>query len=407
MFTSDFFKTNRQNLKKLLKGDGLVALTANGSLQRNNDFAYPFRQDSSFFYLTGIEEPNVVLVMDLLSDEEFLILPMQSAVELYFGGATNRDKIANISGIKTMYMQKEGWAQFANLQANRKKIYSLLAPPVQFTRQERLFASPARRVFLQKVKRLSKLPIESLQTQVVGLRMVKQPEEIAATRRAIEVTGMGLEAIRNKLKPGVYEYELEAEIDYAFKKQNTGHAFGPPIVAGGVNTTVLHYQANDARLKKDDLLLLDVGAEIHNYSADISRTYKVAGTLTARQQAVYEAVLMVHQASIKLLKPGVLWRDYAVQVDELMGEQLIKLQLITHNSRSNVRPFFPHSIGHSLGLDTHDPFDYTQPIQENMLFAIEPGIYIPDEAIGVRIEDDILVTKNGALNLSADIPYVC
>lgn len=405
MFDSKFFQNNRVRLQRMLDGDGLVIMTANGLMQRSGDTTYPFRQDSNFFYLTGVEEPNVVLVIDAKSGEEFLILPKQTEVERFFGGAINRDKIAKISGITTIYSHNEGWNQYKELQQSRSKIYTLLAPPVQFTRQERLFTSPARRLLLQKIKRISKAPILPLHEEMIKLRSIKQLPEIEAIKAAIKITGEGIAAVRSKVKQGVYEYELEAELDYVFKKRNSRHGFMPPIIAAGKNTTVLHYQEGQAKVQPNDLVLLDVGAEVQNYSADISRTYKVGGKMTAREKAVYSAAEAVYHLAIGLLKDGVSWRDFIIKVDSIMGEELIKLGLITVNSRENVRQFFPHSIGHSLGLDTHDSNDYTQPLQANMVVAIEPGIYIPEEGIGVRIEDDVLITKTGAENLSAHIPY--
>lgn len=405
MFDSKFFQNNRVRLQRMLDGDGLVIMTANGLMQRSGDTTYPFRQDSNFFYLAGVEEPNVVLVIDAKSGGEFLILPKQTEVESFFGGAINRDKIAKISGITTIYSHNEGWSRYKELQQSRNKIYTLLAPPVQFTRQERLFTSPARRLLLQKIKRISKAPILPLHEEMIKLRSIKQLPEIEAIKAAIKITGEGIAAVRSKVKQGVYEYELEAELDYVFKKRNSRHGFMPPIIAAGKNTTVLHYQEGQAKVQPNDLVLLDVGAEVQNYSADISRTYKVGGKMTAREKAVYSAAEAVYHLAIGLLKDGVSWRDFIIKVDSIMGEELIKLGLITVNSRENVRQFFPHSIGHSLGLDTHDSNDYTQPLQANMVVAIEPGIYIPEEGIGVRIEDDVLITKTGAENLSAHIPY--
>ncbi|MFO0971307.1 MAG: Xaa-Pro aminopeptidase [Candidatus Saccharimonadales bacterium] len=404
MLSAEFFIGNRARLVGLLEGDGIAVITANGLMQRSGDSAFKFRQENNFFYLTGIEEPNIVLVIDAKNGDEFLILPQQTEVERFFGGGINRDEIAKISGVMTICSHVDGWNRFKKLQLGRKKIYTIPSLPTQLVRQERLFTSPARKLLIQKLKRLSALPHEPLHEQLIKLRMIKQPAEIKAIQGAVDITRAGIDQVRAKMAAGMYEYELEAELDYAFKRAASRHGFLPPIMAAGKNTTILHYQANRARLKKDDILLMDIGAEVANYSADISRTYKVVGAFTEREQAVYDSVMSVHQATMKMLRPGLHWRELAVNVDTLMGEQLMKLGLISENTRAAVRRYFPHAIGHSLGLDVHDACDY-KILQENMVITVEPGIYIPEEGIGIRVEDDVLITQNGAKNLSADIPY--
>lgn len=405
MLKADFFTGNRKRLVNLLESNSLIVVAANGLMQRNADSAFTFRQDSNFFYLTGIEEPNTLLVIDTQSGEEYIILPAQTEVERYFGGNIDCDKVAKSSGIQQIYQYNLGWEKLKELQKRRKKIYSLQAPPVQFTRQERLFASPARRLLIQKLRRISRLPIEFINEQLATLRVSKQSEEVAVLNQAIDITRQGFERVREVAASGVFEYELEAEFDYIFKQQNAHHGYVPPIIASGNNATILHYNQNQAQLVANDLLLMDVGAECHNYSADISRTYKVNGKLAARERLIYTAVESVHHQAIELLKPGLSWKDYSLEIDRRMGEELLKLKLITMNTREQVRKFFPHAISHSLGLDVHDVCDYTKPLVENMVITVEPGIYLPAEGIGIRIEDDILITTTGAVNLSADIPY--
>lgn len=405
MLSSKFFSNNRRQLLKLVKSDGLIVVTANGLMQRSADTAFPFRQDSNFFYLTGLNQPNVVLVIDTSSGDECLILPKQTDVERFFGGVINHEALKAASGIRTVYEHKQGWDRFRILQQNRKRIYTLQAYPIQFTRQERMFTSPARKLLKQKLKSVLNLPHEYIGEQLIQLRSVKQPAEVEAIKQAITVTGAGIGRLKKQIRADVYEYELEAELDYEFKKRGSRHGFLPPIVAAGKNTTVLHYHANSNQLQSEDLLLLDIGAEVENYASDISRTYKVAGGFTKREQAVYDAVRSVHRQVLGQLKPGLGWREFVIGVDEIMGEHLLELGLITENRRQAVRAFFPHSIGHSLGLDVHDPCDYQKPLQAGMVLAIEPGIYIPEEGIGVRIEDNVLITEDGAVNLSADIAY--
>ncbi len=372
-------------------------------MQRNGDVTFPFRQDSNFYYLTGLRDlADVTLVM--ADEEEFLILPQQTETEAIFGGIINCDEVAKTSGVKQVLSYNEGWNKFKKLQNNRKIIQTLLPPPQKITQLDSYYTNPTRRRLLQRIKRANpNIKVEDMRSELMNMRQVKQPEEINAIKRAIAITKEGFSTVQRCIQPGVNEYELEAEFDYVFKKHNTTHGYAPPIIASGKNSCILHYSGKLGTLKAGQLVLLDVGAEYGLYSADISRTYPVS-TLSDRQQQVYEAIRAVSRASIDILKPGLTWRDFVDQVEMIMGEQLIDLGLIKHNTHTNVRHYFPHGISHNLGLDVHDVCDY-KVMQENMIITVEPGIYIPEEAIGIRIEDDVLITKTGATNLSVSIAY--
>lgn len=403
MLKAPFFQNNRTSLVEKTASDSLIVITANGLMQRSADTAFTFRQESNFFYLTGINEPNVILVIDPKKQEEYLILPKRTQVEEYFGGSIDEQEMKNISGIEKIYRHQEGWGVLKHTLSNHKKIKTLLAPPIQFTRQDRIFSSPARRLLIQKLRRLSKLPIEGLHDELTALRRIKQPAELKIIKNAIEVTKAGFERVRAEIKAGKYEYEVEALFDYEFKVRQSQHGYVPPIVAAGSNAATLHYAKGKSQIKAGDFVLIDIGAEVNCYTADITRTY-CAGKQTNRQNDIYQSVKTVHAKAQQLLKDGLDWREYIIAVDHAIGEELIKLKLITLNSRDRVRPYFPHGISHSLGLDVHDICDY-KIIEENMVITVEPGIYIPEEGIGVRIEDDVLITKNGFVNLSDHISY--
>lgn len=399
MLPATFFQRNRHELKQL--ADGLIVVTANGLLQRSGDTTFPFRQDSNFYYLTGLSDlADAVLVM--VVNEEFLILPKRTEAEIIFGGAIDCDELAKISGIKKIYDYTEGWERYKKLQKSRKKIYTLGAAPQKIAGADSFFTNPARRALIQKVKRISSAKIEDIRLHLVALRQIKQPEEIGAIKKAIAITKEGFQAARKSIKIARFEYEVAAEFDYTFAKLQANHGY-QPIVASGKNACILHYIKNNAPLSHDANILLDVGAEFQGYSADITRTYPVTA-FTTRQKQVYEAVYTVQQQAMQLLKPGLQWREYAKSVEQCMGEQLMKLGLISEPTRDAIRHYFPHGISHSLGLDVHDVCDY-ETLQENMVITVEPGIYIPEEGIGVRIEDNVLVTKTGAVNLSEDIAY--
>lgn len=400
MFSSEFFKNNRLHLLQNIGDNELAVITAQSLLQRSGDTTYPFRQDSNFFYLTGIHEPDVVLAMG--GGEEFLILPKRSEAETIFGGEINRDEIAKISGVMTIYSHKEGWERYKKLQNSRKKIYTVGQAPPRVSGIDSFFTNPARRYLLQKLKRINKL-IELIDIRPIlsTMRQIKQSEEIKAIQKAIQITGDGFVKSREAYALGASEYEIEALFDFEFKKLQVAHGY-QPIIAGGARACVLHYIKNSQQLKNENLCLLDVGAEYYNYSADITRMFM--RNPSERELEVYEAVIEVQDYAIGILKSGLSWKDFANLVEQNMGEKLIQLKLIKSPTRESIRKYFPHGIGHSIGLDVHDVCDY-KIIKENMVITVEPGIYIPEEGIGVRIEDNVLITKDGTINLSEDVPY--
>lgn len=402
MLPSSFFENNRTKLVNLLDNNALIVLTGNGLMQRSGDTTFPFKQDSSFYYLTGLNESLVLLV--LCGGESFIVLPKRSYVEDIFGGVVDPQLIATQSGVDMVLDYRSGWDRIKKLQQSRKKVYTLGAAPKKVSSIDSFFTNPARRDLISKLKRtVHGTTIIDIRSSLLTLRQVKQPEEITIMKQAIAITKQGFEAAQKLIKPGVFEHEVEAQFDFIFKNSKAIHGYAPPIIASGKNACALHYAGGSSKIDSKDFVLLDIGAEVDGYSADISRTY-AASPVTQRQQDVYDAVLRVHKQAIMLLKGQKSWRDYVIEVDTIMGRELIKLGLIKTNSREEVRRYFSHSIGHNLGLDVHDVCDYDLML-ENMVVTVEPGIYIPEEGIGVRIEDDILVTKTGAVNLSSEIPY--
>lgn len=402
MFNQSFYKNNRIQLQKLVC-DELIVLTANGLMQRSGDTVYPFRQDSNFYYLTGLNEPDLVLVMDGKTRQEFLILPKKTHAEEVFGGVIDSRAMAEISGIQTTMNYQEGWTHLKKLQKGRKKINAILAPPTKVTHTDNFFTNGNRRRLIEKLKRSGgESSIVDIRSELTSLRQIKQAVEIEAIKQAIDITARGITKARQNIKAGVTGHTLKAGLDFVFSNSGVGHGFAP-IVISGADTCILHSNNLARTLGSGEPVLFDVGAEYKLYSADVSRTF-FSALPTKRQKEVHEAVMKVHAFAVQLIKPGLSWRDYAARVDEKMGEELIKLGLISENTRKKVRAYFPHAVSHSLGLDVHDVCDYAI-IQENMVITVEPGIYIAEEALGIRIEDDILVTKNGAVNLSAFVSY--
>ncbi len=397
-FTSKFFAGNRARLRKSCD-ESLIVITANGLLQRGADSAFSFAQDANFWYLTGIDEPDVVLVID--GDQEYLILSSQSDYQKTFDGTAPQAELARRSGIKVAYDSQEGWEKLGARLKNTKRV-ATVSPAPAYVDTYGMYTNPARAALVEKLKsHRQNLKIENVAPQLARQRMIKQPPEIAAIQAAIDITAASLkDAFRSKYK---HEYELEAEITAGFRRRGaSGHAF-EPIVAAGKRACTLHNVANDGAIGRGDLVVVDVGAEVEHYAADITRTVSF-GRPSARQKAVYDAVLEAQKFAISLLKPGVEFKDYREQTDRFMGEKLRELGLIKTINAKNISKYYPHSISHFLGLNVHDAGDYGQPLQAGMVLTVEPGIYIPKEGIGVRIEDDVLLTEKGCEILSRKLP---
>jgi len=400
-FSSRFFAGNRRRLKELFTGTAPIVVTANGLLQRGSDSTYGFVQDANFWYLTGIDEPDITLVMD--RDQEYLIVPRRSAARRAFDGAPDESALSQRSGIRTIYDDKEGWEQLGERLKKVKHVATLAAPPAYIERFG-LYTNPARAALATRLKTTANVKLLDLSKHLVHLRMVKQSAEVSAIRSAIDITVGSLKnTLRpSKLKKYVYEYELEAELSRGFRRRGSaGHAF-EPIIAAGARACTLHNVANDGELSAGELIIIDVGAEVEHYAADITRTISLDPP-SRRQQAVHAAVAEVQKFAFDLLKPGLHLQEYEKQVRQLMGEKLRQLELIKTASPKNIRKFYPHATSHFLGLNVHDVGDYNRPLEPGMVLTVEPGIYIPKEDTGVRIEDDVLITPQGHEVLSAKL----
>lgn len=401
-FTSDFFISNRRQLLSETKAV-LIVITANGLVQKSGDTAYPFKQDTNFWYLCGVNEPDVVLVLS--QTEEYLIVPKLNAMRQVFDGAINESEIAQTSGISQLLDEKAGWQKLKDLLERNNQVGTLMPNPSRIKHYD-FYAQPARRHLVDKLKRLKAgLTFEDLRPTLARARMVKQPIEIAAIKKAIAITNDTLAEVlaSSRLKGFQYAYQLEAAITEGFRSRGAqGHGF-EPIVASGKSATVIHYLKNDQPLKDGQLIVIDVGSGYSFYSADITRTVSYSEP-SSRQVDVFNAVKQVQTQAIALIKPGLNTKAFEKQVEKLIGQQLIKLGLIKTLDHKAIRHYYPHACSHSLGLDLHDTADYSRPLPLNMVMTVEPGIYIPEESIGVRIEDDVLITKGGCQVLSSSLP---
>ncbi len=402
-FTSQFFAGNRQRLRELFTGKAPIVVTANGLLQRGGDSPYAFEQDAHFWYLTGIDEPDILLVID--RDKEYLIVPARSNSREAFDGAVSNDALSQRSGIQTVYDDKAGWEQLTS-RLNKVKHVATIAPAPAYIEAYGMYTNPARASLMQRLKDYkSELELLDLGLHLSRLRMIKQPVELAAIQQAITITISAVKAATQPVKLGQYshEYELEAELSRGFRRRGArGHAFDP-IVASGERACTLHNVANNGHFQSGELVVIDVGAEVEHYAADITRTVSY-GTPSRRQRAVHAAVQDVQAYAVSLLGPGTLLKDYEQLVELYMGEKLRELGLIKSISHDSVRAFYPHATSHFLGLNVHDAGVYNRPLEPGVVLTVEPGIYIPREGIGVRIEDDVLITAKGNKVLSAKLP---
>lgn len=403
MFTNDFFVGNRARLRQLFTGTAPIVITANGLLQRGSDEAFPFQQDSNFWYLTGIDDPDVVLVMD--KGKEYLIVPGRNESREAFDGVLDTARMAAVSGIDTIYPQKDGWKMLEGRLKKVQHVATVAAPPTYIDTWG-LYTNPARAALTKRVKQANAdIELLDLRPHLARMRTVKQEPELAALQQAIDITVATLKDVTNpkQLKKYAYEYEVEADISRGFRRRGArGHAFSP-IVAGGRRACTLHNVENNGALASSELLVLDVGAEYDHYAADITRTV-ISGAPTARQRDVHAAVLAVQEHAYTLLKPGVTFREYEEKVVAYMGEKLRELGLVKIITDESVRAYYPHATSHYLGLNTHDTGDYDRPLEPGVVMTVEPGIYIPEEGIGIRIEDDVLITADGIQVMSAKLP---
>ena len=399
MFSVDFFKLNRKRICDTVDVD-LIVLSANGLVQKSADTTFPLRQDSNFWYLTGLDIAEAVVVIDKLNAQEYLVLPPRLKHRDLWEGELNISEITQLSGIGTVLSNTEGWERLKNTLKNDKVSLGTILPARSYEPNYGMYINPAKLVFGRKIKRLADENIVDIRRNLALLRQVKTTDEISAIKKAVDITSASLAELQKSLSDMRSEKEVGIFLSHEFAQRGAnGHAYDP-IIACGKNATTIHYEKNDSILKKGSLLLLDVGAQYQKYAADISRTWAI-GPASDRQVKVHMAVERVHSYAMSLLKPGVVLREYEKIVRSRMKKELLGLGLVTN--KDDHLKYYPHLTSHFLGIDVHDAGDYDLPLAPNTVLTVEPGIYIPQENIGVRIEDDVLITDTGCHNLSASI----
>ena len=399
---SSLFVRNRSKAAAAMAPGSMVLIRSGDAKTRSGDQHYPYRQHSDFYYLTGVIQESCVLAFFPDHPEpdlrEVLFIPRSTPKsELWTGPLPGPDEHRQISGIDQVRGLEEMGAVLEVLLKETTMIYC-----------DQEFAALSSQARFRELSEHNRLPLAPLVEQ---LRMIKEPEEIDQIRKAISITHYAFLEVLKKAKPGVWEYALEAEIIGAFIRNGAaGHAYDP-IVASGKNALILHYVKNNCQCRDGTLLLMDFGAEVNNYAADCSRTIPVNGRFTPRQRELYEAVLRVFRQAREMMVPGTVLTEFHQQVGKLWEEEHIALGLYSREDarvQSDQDPlwktYYMHGTSHSLGLDVHDPFDRSRPFEPGMVFTCEPAIYIPEEQTGIRLENNILISADGAVDLMEAIP---
>ncbi len=410
---NNLFITNRANFTKHLKPNSIAVFVSNDAMPTNADGTMGFRQNSDLFYLTGIDQENTMLVLypDATTNDWKELLFVQETNEhiaVWEGEKLNKEQAKQVSGITNVHWSKGFNATLQQFVFQAETIYLNANEHARQgnetqTAQDRFNSFIKQKYSLHKVERSA--PI------MHRIRAIKSEHEIALLQQACNITEKGFRRLLPFVKPEAMEYEIEAELLHEFvRNRSRGFAYGP-IIASGLNACTLHYVDNNKACKAGDVILLDVAAEYGNYASDMTRCLPVSGRFSPRQKAVYNAVHRVMNASIKMLTVGNTFEKYNKAVGELMTEELLQLGLITSDEVRNENPktpaykkYFMHGTSHFLGLDVHDVGMFQAPMEAGMVFTCEPGIYIREENLGIRLENNILITPTGNLDLMANIP---
>jgi Xaa-Pro aminopeptidase len=392
----------------------LAVFNSNDIYPVSADSTIPFQQHRDIFYLSGVDQEESILLLfpeatDPKNREVLFLRETNEHIAVWEGEKLTKEKAFAVSGIKTVFWLKDFEKVFFDLMTEADTIYfntnEHYRQAVETeTREARFIKNCKEKYPAHQVAKSNPILQE--------IRGVKEKEEIDLMRTACGITEKGFRRVLNFVRPGVWEYEIEAEYLHEFiRNRSCGFAY-TPIIASGNNANVLHYIQNNQQCREGDLILMDVGAEYANYSSDMTRTIPVSGRFSKRQKEVYQAVLRVKQEATKMLVPGTIWAEYHKEVGKIMTSELLGLGLLEKADVQNEDPewpaykkYFMHGTSHHIGLDTHDYGALKTPMKPNMVFTVEPGIYIPDEGFGIRLEDDVVIQETGApVNLMENIP---
>jgi Xaa-Pro aminopeptidase len=407
-FSAAFFEENRQRLTNLMEPDAMAILFSNDQMPRNGDQYFPFRQNSDLFHQTGIEQEKTILLLfpncpvDRFREVLFIMRPNET-MERWEGKKLTVELAREISGIKTVLYVEEFDAVLRETMYYTEQVYLDTHIYVKFnpdvtTRALRYGLEIHHKYPFHQYRRLGLL--------LAKVRLVKNNTELEVMQQACSITADAFRRAARRVKPGVMEYEVQAEIEHEFRiRRATGHAFHP-IIATGINATYLHYNNNQDACRDGELLLMDFGCEYFGYASDLTRTIPVNGTFTPRQRELYNAVLGVYKAARPVFTQGQTIEGIQKEVNALIQESMIRVGLFTSEDVKKQNPaqplfmkYLPHGISHHVGLDVHDPGKKQTPLTAGMVLTLEPGIYIPEENIGIRIETDLVITRGEPLDL--------
>ena len=412
--SNSFYNNSRKAFMAELKPKSLAVFNSNDIYPIGADSTLPFEQHRDIFYLSGIDQEESILILfpnayEKKQREILFIRKTDEHIAIWEGAKLTKAQAKDISGIQTIYWLEDFESVFKKLSTQCDTFYfntnEHYRQSVETETREDRFIKWCKKQYPAHSNRKSNPILQKL-------RSIKADEEIKQLQTACDITEKGIRRLLSFLKPGIWEYELEAELVHEFlRNRSKGFAY-EPIIASGINANILHYTQNNQQCKAGELVLLDVAAEYGNYSADLTRTIPVSGVFTKRQREVYNSVLRVKNEATKLLIPGMIWKDFHLEVGKLMTSELQGLGLLDKADIQNENPdnpaykkYFMHGTAHHLGLNTHDYGLLHLPMEANMVFTVEPGIYIPHERFGVRLEDDVVIQKSGApTNLMKNIP---
>lgn len=410
---SKLFTQNRERFIKKMKPNSIAIFPGNPVLPTNGDAIYTYRPNADVIWLSGVVQEKSMVILypdnpDRNAREVLVLIRPNEHLEKWEGHKLRKDEATAISGIKNVQWLDSIDASLQVMMHHAENVY------LNTNENDRLDTSLFRPDLLFVHEFMKRYPVHKYERSapiIKELRAIKTKEEVAVTQEAVNITHKAFERVMKFIKPGVFEHEIEAEITHEFlRNRATRHAYDC-IIASGDRARVLHYVENNQVCKDGELILMDFGAEYGNYCADLTRTIPVNGKFSKRQKEVYNAVLDVHNFAKKILKPGISIIDYTAKVCVEMEKQLLKIGLLTKNDIKNQDPenpayrkYFYHGVTHHLGIDVHDVGTRVLPVKEGMLFTIEPGIYIEEEQMGIRIENNVWLTKTGSNDLFKNIP---
>ena len=406
MINKEEYAQRREKIYNSIEDNSVVILFAGAAPKRSADETYEFVVNRNFYYLTGIKQESSIFLaykQDGIVTDYLFILEENENIEKWTGRRLKVDEAREISGINNV-LDLTSYHSELDLILSKKKIgiETLNTLYLDLEPNNLLDDNKTTKVIAEELTlNYPWLTVKDIYRTIILKRMVKSPAEVSEIQEAINKTNLGLKNILKKIRPGLYEYQLSSLFYYTIQDYDHSELSFPTICASGENATTLHYPFANSLIKDNDLVLFDLGSENNLYCGDISRTYPASGTFTDKQKEIYSIVLNCNKEIIKAIKPGVTLKELNTLATEILAKGLLNLEVI--QNESEIKKYYFHSIGHHLGLDTHDPSDRDLPLVPGNVITDEPGLYIKELGIGIRIEDDILVTEDGSYNLSNSI----